>query len=335
MQEKSVGSVPSQISFRPVRKPTLQTNRGFTLIELLVVIAIIAVLIALLLPAVQQAREAARRSQCKNNLKQMGLAMHNYHDIYNRLPLAYPAYPDGVSNVANWSVSLLPNLEQAALANTYNYDLEWYDGVNVNFKTKMPGVYSCPSNPVAGKTLPGDPGYTDPDTGEGWQTTDYIALRDSTLSGAEQNKALFSDGGGKRFSDATDGLSNTCMVYESAGRSSLYAHGVQDPADPNGNLGDDIAFGKIYDPWTSIYNGGRIFLVTLDVNNNTVGLYLNEGGSAAVNVSNIYGGAYSFHTGGVQMAMGDGAVRFLSESTSKIVLGAMISMNGGEILGEF
>src|SRR5512135_2886366 len=110
-------------------------RHGFTLIELLVVIAIIAVLVALLLPAVQQAREAARRSQCKNNLKQIGLALHNYHDIANRFPAAIigsgranaqTAPPRGVGptvvNTTGW-VAMLPQLDQAPLYNNYNFSI--------------------------------------------------------------------------------------------------------------------------------------------------------------------------------------------------------------------
>ena len=89
----------------------VKRNRGFTLIELLVVIAIIAVLIALLLPAVQQAREAARRSQCKNNMKQLGLALHNYHDAANKFPIGTRFS----MSAPNWRVGLLPYLDQAPL----------------------------------------------------------------------------------------------------------------------------------------------------------------------------------------------------------------------------
>ena len=107
-------------------KTSLRQYRGFTLIELLVVIAIIAILIALLLPAVQQAREAARRTQCKNNMKQLGLALHNYHDVYNAFPSGWIAVDNGVQsahdglNGAGWGTMILPYLEQSALYNQFN-----------------------------------------------------------------------------------------------------------------------------------------------------------------------------------------------------------------------
>ena len=106
-----------------------RSARGFTLIELLVVIAIIAVLIALLLPAVQQAREAARRSQCKNNLKQFGLAFHNYHDVARRFPFGYYAVPAGPINAASWGLMLLPHLDQGPLYKKYNF-IEFPAGTN-------------------------------------------------------------------------------------------------------------------------------------------------------------------------------------------------------------
>src|ERR1700759_2816615 len=107
-----------------------RTRRGFTLIELLVVIAIIAVLIALLLPAVQQAREAARRSQCKNNMKQLGLAVHNYHDTYNHLPMCYYWGPAGLPGPtgsptqgpqSSWMIGILPFVDQAPLYSVLDF----------------------------------------------------------------------------------------------------------------------------------------------------------------------------------------------------------------------
>ena len=138
-----------------MRRSLFRARTGFTLIELLVVIAIIAVLIALLLPAVQQAREAARRSQCKNNLKQMGLALHNYHDTYNRFPLpgllcVNPGASPGVGGLlttSNWTLATLPYNDQAPVYNAYNLNYSAWQPVNTAaVQTRLP-VYLCPSTP--------------------------------------------------------------------------------------------------------------------------------------------------------------------------------------------
>src|SRR5438270_5363122 len=166
---------------------------GFTLIELLVVIAIIAVLIALLLPAVQQAREAARRSQCKNNLKQLGLALHNYHDTFSKFPLnrvggrnPNATFPATFGNVS-WLAMLLPNIDQAPLYNLINFSDQTNqprciigDGTNgqpgnlVARRTAVPG-FLCPSNPQI-NVVNNQSGYPDSwgDGGLDGGRTDYV-----------------------------------------------------------------------------------------------------------------------------------------------------------------
>jgi prepilin-type N-terminal cleavage/methylation domain-containing protein/prepilin-type processing-associated H-X9-DG protein len=134
---------------------TTRSPRGFTLIELLVVIAIIAILISLLLPAVQQAREAARRTQCRNNLKQIGIALHNYHDVYN-------AFPPGnitmgrccsVPSLINWAISILPYIDQANLQNTYDFNKSNEDPANLKVVQQPLPLYNCPSDINAGTLL--------------------------------------------------------------------------------------------------------------------------------------------------------------------------------------
>ncbi|MCA9113507.1 MAG: DUF1559 domain-containing protein [Planctomycetaceae bacterium] len=129
------------------RPPVSRRQRGFTLIELLVVIAIIAILIALLLPAVQQAREAARRSQCKNNLKQIGLALHNYLSTYNVFPLAMASDPTGATNGGQWSAQarILPYIDQGAMYNNVNFSVNYAKGVSPA-RDRVP-VFLCPSEP--------------------------------------------------------------------------------------------------------------------------------------------------------------------------------------------
>jgi prepilin-type N-terminal cleavage/methylation domain-containing protein len=133
-------------------------RKGFTLIELLVVIAIIAVLVSLLLPAVQQAREAARRTQCKNNLKQIGLALHNYADTFSRFPLPSLMWGNllggggvGGTQTSNvWSLAILPYMDQANVYNQYNFSRSAWDPANtVAGQSKLP-AYLCPSTPRDG-----------------------------------------------------------------------------------------------------------------------------------------------------------------------------------------
>ena len=120
-------------------RSVVRSQRGFTLIELLVVIAIIAILVALLLPAVQQAREAARRTQCKNNLKQIGLAMHNYHDVYRTFPMG------ANSQIYGPFVAILPYIEQANLQGLYDFNLYYTHPDNADAINRNVQVYLCPS----------------------------------------------------------------------------------------------------------------------------------------------------------------------------------------------
>src|SRR4051794_21890252 len=121
-------------------------RRGFTLIELLVVIAIIAVLIALLLPAVQAAREAARRAQCVNNLKQIGLALHNYHDTVGSFPPGGQSAPSYAGTWFNWLTSILPQIEQMPLYNATNFSRQIYQAENTTVSLTMITAYLCPSD---------------------------------------------------------------------------------------------------------------------------------------------------------------------------------------------
>ena len=301
----------------------MKTRRGFTLIELLVVIAIIAVLIALLLPAVQQAREAARGMQCKNNLKQIGLGMHNYHDTYHSLPPAWVDW-DGVyalpMHTAHANVAILPFIEEGNVAELYDYNVRWDHANNQDLATLMPESYMCPSAPGAGDTVP-----------SGFQTTDYSYIRSASNWSVHQgaHQAMFEQNTFCKFSDVTDGLSNTIMQYESAGRTAWYVHGtrIADSLIPSWWNGD-------YRSWTGNWGSGWLYTViwTLDPNGGApTPIYFV--GSEVLNVCNM--DAYSFHPGGLHISLADGSVRFLAENTSFEVITAISSINGGEVAGEF
>lgn len=207
-------------------------KRGFTLIELLVVIAIIAILIALLLPAVQQAREAARRTQCKNNMKQMGLAIHNYESSFSRFPSSgeFSIRPSGVNPFRSFTATstftqILPFIDQGPLFNSLDLNLHYTNSANSSNKTAASAkitAFLCPTNPQS---------VTDP---FGYGLTDYmpIAYTDITSDNQRGNGACpgatcVQDwdvdsclGFHNTIANVTDGLSNAIMVFESNGRNS-------------------------------------------------------------------------------------------------------------------
>ncbi|MEX0794465.1 MAG: DUF1559 domain-containing protein [Pirellulaceae bacterium] len=292
----------------------MSSRRAFTLVELLVVIAIIGVLVALLLPAVQQAREAARRIQCTNNIKQIGIAMHNYHDTFLSFPITWQ------DNSANWSVAILAMMEHGNLQDRYDYTLDWNEGTNLDLAAEMPEAFVCPSNPSAGNVL----------SENGFETTDYSVLRNAT--NWEFTNSLFQGTGPYKMRDITDGTSNTCMTYESAGRADWWAAGKRNP----GRSGYDHNFGTSKDGWTSRSNAGWMFACNVEYDasaNDITTVYWT--GNQVVNVSNWFAAPYSFHPGGVQLGLADASVRFIPETISFDNVTAFTSINGNEILGEY
>lgn len=333
-----------------------QAARGFTLIELLVVIAIIAILIALLLPAVQQAREAARRTQCKNNLKQLGLALHNYEGTFgmfppsriNLGPTTTPAYPAVFQQT--WNVLVLPFIEQANMYAQYNFNTNWFAPANDAVTTTQLSAFVCPSTPgsrplptqvlydgLTGSSRTGQPiwGYSDYGSINAVRNAFIVASGLPSINTKDAMGGLGRGPGGSRIRDITDGTSNTMLIAEDAGRPRLYIG-----RNPANNPKTGVVFGTPYvaDGWGwADINGG--FSVdgsnTAGLNNNTS----NSGtttilGTCSMNCSND-SEMYSFHIGGVQTLLGDGSVRFLSENISGVTLVGLITLQGGEVVGEF
>ena len=316
--------------------PTMSPRRGFTLIELLVVIAIIAILIGLLLPAVQKVREAAARSTCTNNLKQLGLGLHNYHDPNNGLPANIR--PDAVSTVrVRWLTSVLPYIEQGPLFQQVNLGVNWHQQPAV-FGTRLK-VVECPSAPN-GQVVDGAP-----DTSPQWTNIvangDYggfygvdpqlvtLGLVDAGSGGAD--KGGMSKTVKLNFNSFTDGLSNTLLLAESAGRPDVWRNGRKVITASGNNRvngggwcrpASELFLLRGSDASGTTFPGPNAINVT---NGEALGTYphpyYNTDGTGHV---------YSFHTGGTNILLGDGSVRFLRSSTTIRALAALVTRNGNE-----
>src|SRR5262245_61466867 len=182
----------------------MRSRHGFTLIELLVVIAIIGVLLALLLPAVQAAREASRRASCTHNLKQIGLAMHGYHDAHGRLPMGYSFSPGYVRGGFGWGAMILPGLEQSPLFDATNFSLPlWHDANTTSGSTALKS-YLCPSDNTSERRFLERDGFR-------YARTSYVAAfgpGDMDVD-PDDRRGLFSRNCGRTFAEVIDGLSQT------------------------------------------------------------------------------------------------------------------------------
>jgi prepilin-type N-terminal cleavage/methylation domain-containing protein/prepilin-type processing-associated H-X9-DG protein len=282
-------------------------RNGFTLIELLVVIAMIGLLVALPLPAVQAAREAGRRAQCQNNLKQIGIALHNIHDTQGGFPAAKTTTP----TTHSWIVHLLPFMEQAALYDQYRFDTDWNDtttndqpgGVN----EKKINLLICPSAP-SGRNAASQRAITD------YDALTQVQRPNPFVFSMPKNDPTFLGVLGKdvrrRISDITDGTSNTIIVAESAGRNQTWQ--MRQMLLPNG------ATGAWANPNTEIKLSG--FDTTA----------LATPGPCAVNCLND-NEIYAFHPAGAHALFADGSVTLIRERTDVNILVSFLTRSGGEL----
>ncbi len=304
-----------------------KSRSGFTLVELLVVIAIIGILVGLLLPAVQSAREAARRMQCINNMRQFGLAMHNHESTYKAFPQSRPR--DLAGNRMSWCIVVLDFIEQGNLANIYDKNVRWNTGSNVVAgQTALP-LFICPSSAAGTSRFPANGTGSDID-GVVMGPSDYLVMhrlrnRFYTANGlvnplgtADHDGVLVQNTQTK-IGQITDGTSNTILIMEDAGRPNWYVLGRSQGTilprpegfgwtDPDGGAGSMDGT----DRQTGAINGGS------------------GTGTCIMNCNND-SEPYSFHTGGMNISLADGSARFISETIDAATFAALVTPRGSEV----
>jgi len=329
-----------------------EIRSAFTLVELLVVIAIIGVLVALLLPAVQAAREAARRSSCSNNMKQMGIGIHNYHDTLNVLPPA----SIGSEYYASWWASTLPFMEQQNVYDKLIFDYYgcWLGHTTTGsannrlvFDGFAPKYAFCPSSPL--EKFKKETASPNPQVTGTWLPT-YTAVTGSNRHGTTDKtcaKGPFSAGGamlpskgGKgrtTFGSITDGTSNTILIGEQSdwGRNGTTKVDLRSSKQYGGQMGMGNAPGPPNgdDTWTGDTRVWNMTTIAAPINQK------NQTGPAANVASNCVECAntaiQSAHPAGAMILLADGSVRFVSTSTELLTLQRLADRDDGEVLGDF
>lgn len=306
------------------------SRSAFTLIELLVVIAIIAILIGLLLPAVQKVREAAARMQCSNNLKQLGLALHNFHDTNQVFPAsgwttAGPGNPNG--KYVGWRPLTLPYIEQENLQKLYDFTVNWWEGTNPTAAGVTVKTYQCPSAPrrevLSAIAKPPRPAMTFPVP---LGTTDYEAIMgvqpssiDPVLYNSGNRFSVMYRNSTVRMTDISDGTSSTIMVVECAARPVVYRNRSAQPS-----LSNDQGIS-----WAD--SEGPFSLDGASADGSREGCTPAAGCTYAMNKKND-NEPYSFHSGGGNFLFADGHVQFIRETVSLTTFAALCTRAAGEVI---
>lgn len=286
-----------------------RARSAFTLIELLVVIAIIAILIALLVPAVQKVRAAAARTQCINNMKQLGLALHAHADVYKGFPTAITTA--GTFKLRSNIVPLLPYLDQQNVYAQWDQAADWNAATNLKFLNNKLVVLICPATPFGGEpfttTAAAGPQYrSEYASATSIDSTKAPAVFDTVgdYSGLLKVNNLT---GLVKLASCTDGLSNTFAYIEDAGRPFIYQMGKATGGTSSGNGWADPA---------SDFTVLNTTAVTCAIN--------------CLNDNEIY----SFHAGGVNACFGDGTVRWVAQNTDARIVGRLVTARGNEAIPE-
>lgn len=305
-------------------------SRAFTLVELLVVIAIIGILVALLLPAVQSAREAARRMQCTNNLKQIGLAMHNYHDTHGTLPYGSGSCCDKSNPKAwggIWPTMILPQMEQQNLHSAIDFKKHVQDLPAAIVQTIIP-MYICPSDGHAGNAVLDKRFSHNPTKAMGlWYT--------ACMGPTSPDQCVFCNGG------AAASPSNYCCQGNNWGTSAGNGYPEGNSVGMFGRFSNSINFGEVRDGLSNTIMVGETlprqctfisaFAVNFNVTSTTIPINTFDDDKGAGSNWWRTSGYKSNHTGGVNVAMGDASVQFLSATMDYRLYNNLGTRAGGEV----
>ena len=339
--------LPHEFEMTFFRRARRQPKLGFTLVELMVTISIIGILIGMLLPAVQAVREAARRMDCSNRSRQLGIAFHNYHSAFKQLPRAWwlETPPTETFNGSNWSMDLLPFLELASVSQRLDMSrlkVDQMSPTSVEALRQPLAVFTCPSSPTAPENrryvvdtssagLPFTatniaPSDFSPTTGVRGLLANHAfgSELDANREGALQVVSdIFGGEHDGHFRDILDGLSHTFLVGERTGGNQIYNGNRFDPVATNFLSGLDGG------GWGDLLNGEHWVQGSL---RGGIG-WPPQGGPCAVNCTNARGfGFHSFHVGGSHFLMADGSVQFVNSEVDARLFASHVTRRGGEII---